>query len=271
MGYKKGDRPGEKIESIDFSPNIANENFSNFRIEWCRGKKVKFRKCNFASALIKNCYFHEAEFVDCNFTGCSFTESNFRNAKFVGCDLRYAVIRNSFFETKAIIDNLPEWENARRDLLRSARKNAESHGDVEGARLLLRAEMEASEEHWRCAVRGSTNYYREHYPKPWGVVSSFIKMWSFRAGKWFWGHGESPLRLTTTLLIWLSIWVLISSSWNVTRFDNAAPEILGAFLGVESPAHVSTLGRWAQLALTGSRFVFLGLFVTLFVRRFSRR
>lgn len=271
MSTELGERPGRKIEGRDFPALVEGEDFSNCRIEWCRGKSVEFRNCTFSSSLIRSCYFHKATFKSCDFTGASFVDSNFRRAKLISCDLKYAVLRGTQIEASQIVGNLPHWENAQRDLLRSARKNAEAMGDVEDVRQLLRAEMIASEEHWRSAYRGVTNYYREHYPGLGGRVGSFFRLWGVRVSRWFWGHGESPVRLLASFFLWVLGWAIYVDFkvQGLTLMDATVAVLSVILLGSHSATdHVTTL---VSLVLAASRFIFFGLFVTLVVRRFARR
>jgi hypothetical protein len=266
------ERPGKKIEAKDFRNPVVSEDFNNCRIEWCRGKGVEFQDCNFSSSLIRSCYFHKAVFKNCNFIGATFVDSNFRSAKFIGCDFSYAVFRGSQIEASEIVANLPHWENAQRDLLRSARKNAEAMGDVEDVRLLLRAEMIASEEHWRSASRAVTGYYRDHYPGCRGRVTGLIRLWAVRLGRWFWGHGESPGRLCFSFFLWVLAW---SSYLCVTNDDSSMYGAVSAVLAVillgDGASSGVIISDSVVLILAASRFLFFGLFVALIVRRFARR
>lgn len=272
MTLKLSDRPGQKIESKDLPKLVTNEDFSNCRIEWCRGKEVVFQDCNFSSSLIRSCYFHKAVFKNCDFTGAAFVDSNFRGAKLTGCDLKYAVFRGTQIDASQIVANLPHWENAQRDLLRSARKNAEAMGDAEDVRLLLRAEMTASEEHWRSALRAVTSYYRNHYPGWRGRVESFIRLWGVRLGRWFWGHGESPSRLALSFFFWVLTWsVYLRFSADATPIYGAVSAVLGVILLGNGGSSELSISGPVMLVLAASRFLFFGLFVTLVVRRFARR
>jgi hypothetical protein len=265
------DRPGRKIDSVSFSPEVTGEDFSNCRIEWARGKKVVFIKCNFSSSLIKLCYFHRAVFRDCDFTGCIITESNFRGAVFENCEFRYVTVRSTSIEVKQMLKNLPYWENSRRELLRGLRKNAESIGDVEDVRMCLKAEMDASAEHWRSAFRQVTPYFAMHYPGLKGRLTSLLKLIGIKAGKWFWGYGESPLRLLFSLFFWIVL-ACFFVSWPKlpSAFIDSFQQISSVMIGVQQGDALSMSG-WQKLVIVASRYVFLGLFATVFVRRFARR
>lgn len=270
MKTEMADRPGRRIEAKNFPPEVKGENFSDCRIEWCRAKKVVFIECDFSASLIKNCYFHRASFQNCRFVGCTITESNMRGATFAGCSFEYATFRSTYVDGRSILKNLPAWENARRELLRGLRKNAESIGDVEDVRMFLAAEMNASEEHWRSAYRQIDGYYVRHYEGLIrGRIVPFCRMLGTRIGRYFWGHGDSPLRLLISLVVWIAIAAALvkPSSWG--EYMLAAKEVFAIVLGL--PSRGIGVSEWLMMALAASRYLFLGLFATVFVRRFARR
>ncbi|MBD9435720.1 pentapeptide repeat-containing protein [Pseudoxanthomonas sp. PXM03] len=264
------ERPGRRIESIDFPSTVSDEDFSNCRLEWCRGKKVRFVNCKFSSALIKNCYFHRAEFIGCDFTGCTISESNLRGARFSQCDFKYSFIKSSPVEARQLLENLPHWENARREFLRYLRKNAESLGDVEDARAFLQKEMDASSEHWRSAQLQVQPYYRQHYPGWKGKISSSFKRAGIFVGKHFWGHGDSPFRL----IVWIVIWLLFSSAvisfFYKSDFKSSVEFVSSVMMGYQrSSTHIYPW--WISFVIAFSRFLFLGLLAAVLVRRYARR
>jgi hypothetical protein len=260
---------GEKIEAVDFGHEVSGQDFSNCRIEWCRGKRTSFKGCKFTHAVLRNCYLHQAHFENCDFTGCSFSETNLRGATFIGCDFRYASLRATAIEGKQILKNLPYWENARRELLRSLRKNAESLGDLEDVRRYLRAEMDASAEHWRSALRAVTPYYQSHYPGAHGKIAAATRLCGVKVSKWFWGYGESPTRLMSSTILW-SIFVTALVVHNFNAWPSALKFTWATLLGFHVDAGAS-VGFWFTLLIAASRYIFIGLFATVFVRRFARR
>lgn len=269
------DRPGTKIESQDFAAEVIGHDFNNSRIEWARGKDSHFQNCNFKSTLLKNCYFHRATFTNCIFTGSSIVDCNFRGAKFSGCTFEYAVIRNTAIESHQILQNLPVWENARRELLRVLRKNAEGQGDVEDVRRFLKSEMDASAEHWRSAYRQITPYYKEHYGSYAERLRSFGRFLGIKFGKFFWGHGDSPVRLASSLILWLSVCSClvqyVSDGACAFLSWNSIHRTLALFFGIPSASLASTPSEMLNLCIVASRYVFLSLFAAVLVRRFARR
>ncbi|WP_312914927.1 pentapeptide repeat-containing protein [Stenotrophomonas sp.] len=264
-------RPGDKVDAQEFSGEVKGRDFSNSRIEWCRAKGVSFVDCDFSSSLIKNCYFHRASFKNCKFVGCTIVESNMRGVSFASCDFEYATFRSVTLEAQAILRNLPSWANARRELLRGLRKNAESIGEVEDVRLFLAEEMRASEDHWRSALRKDQRYYAEHYS---GFIRGFvqpnIRLRGLQLGRLFWGHGDSPFRLLLNLFLWVIFAaIILVLDYSDLRFLSAMKSVVSVILGVSSGN--GPMPEWLVLALAASRFVFLSLFAAVFVRRFARR
>ena len=265
-------RPGEQISERQFEETAVGIDFNNCRLEWARGKKITFKKCNFSSSLIKNCYFHKAHFIECDFTGALFQDSNFRGATFDQCKFEYAQFRGTLIEANQLLKNLPSWENTRRELLRSLRKNAESIGEVEEVRRYFWCEMEAGIEHWRAASKGVAGYYLDHYPGPWGRFTSFYRWLVLVVSKWAWGHGDSPLKLVCSTLAWLVLLSFMAQPCidGSPEFIEILTSILATLLGVPL-TNTLALPQWVLLIAGASRYLFLGLFATVFVRRFARR
>ncbi|WP_456362395.1 pentapeptide repeat-containing protein [Xanthomonas arboricola] len=240
-------------------------------IEWCRAKKSFFKGCSFAHSQFKSCYFHQARFEDCNFSGCSFVESNFRGATFINCDFKYSTFKSTSIDARAVIKNRHAWPNASREVIRSLRKNAESLGDVDDVRMCLFAEMEASEEHWRNIKVRNQQYYSNKYSRLQSVVESRYRLLGLWLGRYLWGYGESPLRLliaTIALIITnaLARSLLIIDHPPISQSFIRTVDILLGINGF-SPA----FPLWWEALIVLSRYVTLGLFASVFMRRFSRR
>ncbi|WP_243295522.1 pentapeptide repeat-containing protein [Geothrix mesophila] len=267
-------RPGDKLESVDFQDTIINKDFSNFRIEWCRGKSIKFQNCNFHSALFRLCYFHKASFVNCDFTGSIFVDSNLRGATFEQCKFHYSQFKSTQVDLSQIEKNLPEWENCRRELLRNLRKNAESIGEVDDVRRAFALEMESAHEHWRNACKQPSQYYKSHYKGFQGKFYAWKNRISLLTQKYYWGYGESPLRLMFFTVLILLIFSLMLRPVNVVEKElNFYTKFTSLFL--------STLGGKSSILENRSqiflclfslfRLASIGLFAATVVRRLARR
>jgi hypothetical protein len=263
------------LEDVDFGPQVQSRDFRSCRLERVGGKKTCFIKCNFHSAIFKNCYFHQAVFVDCTFTGATILDTNFRSARFENCKFEYVTFRNTSIDVNQILSNLPSWENARRELLRILRKNAESQGDIEDVRRYLKEEMEASAEHWRSAYRQVSSYYVQHYNGFVRRADSFLRFAGIKFSKHFWGYGDSPLRLGIALALWLflcSIFVQYVDASNGLIVSAAAIfRTCAIFFGTNTGIRDALTGSLLEIGIVASRYVFLGLLTAVLVRRFARR
>lgn len=264
------DRLGTKIEAKEFPKENFGLDLSSSRIDWCRGKEVIFKNCNFSHSQIKNCYFHRSRFENCNFTGCVFLDSNFRGAIFINCDFKYAFFKGTLVDSHKVIANRHIWPNASRDLIRSLRKNAESLGDVEDARACLFAEMDASEEHWIQVKKGVTWYYTDHYTKIDKFIKAPYKLLGLRASRLVWGYGESPFRLVVSIALLLVANSLARSLvYEDPTFFDCLARTIEIFIG--TPGNNPEFPRWWTISIVFVRYFTIGLLASVIYRRFSRR
>lgn len=267
-----------RLDGVEFPMIVEGECFRLFRIEWSEGKSVEFRQCDFSRSLISRCYFHRAKFINCNFTGACFSDTNLRGAAFVQCKFEYAQFKNTLVDAGPMLDNMPAWENVRRELLRSLRKNAESIGEMADVRKYFYAEMDASAEHWRSAFRQTTGYYKQHYSGWSSSLNSLMKLTTLKISKWFWGYGDSPAKLLTSVTVWVLLLSIVLSSvldaphggWNATQSSHLCANTWLVFLGVSSPLSAE-LDSWLLALIHLSRYVFLGLLASVAIRRYTRR
>lgn len=264
---------GQKLEAQNFTDTVSAENFASATIEWMRGKQITFRDCDFSHSLVKSSYFHRATFIRCKFVGTAFVDTNLRGAKFEWCDFEYATFRNTPVLVREVLKNAPNWENARRELARSLRKNYDALGDVDSAREAFFAEMEASCEHWRSAARGVTQYYIGHYQTMARLIAG-LRYVSLTFSRWTWGYGESPLRLAISILVLnvlLALALVRDTGCSNLPMLQALSLQLQTFLGAVDPASTCKPSPGFMALETFCRLVTLGLVGTLVVRRFAGR
>lgn len=268
------DRPGGKIDGKDFPEHIIGQNYSGNRIEWCRGKAVKFENCNFHSTMFRLCYFHKALFVNCDFTGAIFIDSNFRGAVFDGCRFYYTQFRSTQIDLDQIKNNLPEWENCRRELLRNLRKNAESIGEIDDVRAAFYLEQESAHEHWRNACKRPSQYFKSHYKGFSGQFYAWKNRIALYLQKYYWGYGESPSRLLISTVVIVFIFAFSLQPVNdvelsMNYFEKSIA-LLSYIAGGKSFI-IENRSNFFIIVLNLFKFVSIGLFATMIVRRFARR
>jgi len=273
------DRPVNIIVNKYFKNSITSINFQHHVFRDTGAKKLVFKNCDFSFCLLERAYFHACEFIDCKFIGARFVDCNFRNARFEGCQFEYSIFKSTLISHHQILKNLSPWPNVRRELLRTLRINAESIGDAEAVKEYVREELSASREHLKKARDGKESYYAKKYKGFHAKLTIYgHSIWS-----WFdwhlWGHGEYPAKILRTIII-----ILIFSTLHLLFNDQTFSvnltisniislsmkyflESAFVFVGVipdEFPDIVAAL-----LSLT--RYVSLGLFISVLYKRLARR
>lgn len=272
----------EKINRSEFA-NYTDQNFSGMRIEDLNGSKRTFENCDFSASYIARGYFRDAHFNKCMFIGCRITETNFRETRFTQCDFRYTIFDRCLLPVKELISNLPQWPNVRRELIQNLRANVRAVGDFNADHLLLQYELEAERDHWRKARKQEESYYQKKYGSLRDQLRSRFNSAILACDAWFWGHGFSFLRLTTstvaTLLILISALFLdsyccsdtktLAQIWNDLRMS--ASQTLSLY--IDLPDVNTDLVKqhwWFSTIVVMLRYVSLGLFITCFYRRLAR-
>jgi hypothetical protein len=272
-------KPVHVLQDVFFTISIEGKSFQHFQIKNAGAKELKFENCDFRYCTFERAYFHKCQFVKCNFTGSRFIDSNFRGASFDGCDFEYTTFKSTLIDGYELLRNLPAWPNARRELLRNLRLNAESIGDGKSAKIFVREELAASREHLKKARQAKEKYYASKYrslPKRVQVYWQSLAVWV----DWhLWGHGEYPWRLLRTIMLGLvlaGLYRVIGDSQitgGLSIKETAAAsvthllDVIKVFVGVVPDTFPSGLA--ATLSLF--RYIMLGLFISVLYKRLSRR
>lgn len=272
-------KPIQVLRDVFMTSSVQGQPFQHFQFINTGAKDIKFEGCDFRYSSFDRAYFHGCQFVNCKFVGARFVDCNFRGASFDGCDFEYTTFKSTLIDGHELLRNLPAWPNARRELLRNLRLNAESIGDAKSAKIFVREELAASREHLKKARQGKEKYYAQKY----GTATKRAQIYWQSLSVWvdwhLWGHGEYPWRLLRTIIIGLVLAGgyrildsgLITGSMPVgSAFSMALThflEVTQSFLGV-IPSGFPT-GLAAVLSLF--RYIMLGLFISVLYKRLSRR
>jgi hypothetical protein len=256
-----------KIEDKEFGGDVENGNFELYLFSRVSAKERTFRKASFQFSIFENCYFRKCHFADCNFIGAQFLSSNLRDCTFNGCKFDYSRFNATLAPHAILTRNLPDFENLARDLARSLRINYGQLGDVDGVNLAINTELHATRTHLWKAARSKEAYYRAKYQGlnrlkahwEWGryIVLDFI-----------WGNGESVLKVLRSIALTDALIALI-----LRMSGEAFPSCLllasSLFFGVGT----SKTDHYAVVACLAafSRFVLLGLFISVLTKRLGRR
>lgn len=252
------DMSGEELENIVFTRSVAI--------------KRKFTRVSFKYCVFDNCYFRDCVFDACDFTGCKFISSNLNGSAFVECKLQYVVFERTIVDLLSMIDSLPCEENLRAKLLRTLRMNFQQQGDAASVNKAISLELEATQTHLKKSWLSSDEYYRKKYP---GLkkIGKFGEWAIFRSLDFIWGNGESAKKLCRTTLI---VFLLISI-WEIFRLTdvNNFKEVINCF--IKSPSiffgviKSNNYDEWALTLIYFLRLVAFGLFMSILIKRISRR
>jgi hypothetical protein len=179
------------IERADF----ANCTFANVRF-----KKVRLSHSTFLHCIFIGCYFRRATFVNTSFVGCRFIDCEFPYVAINSCDFRYATFKGCCIPYSEIQYSLPTEPNLRENLARNLTVEASHLGVIDEARKFRVCEIRALEENLLAAVRGQSQWYRDHYH---GVrrTQAALKLCRSYADRLLWGYGERPWVLIRNFLV----------------------------------------------------------------------
>lgn len=235
-------------------------------------KDKMFTNVDFSFSFFDNCYMRNCKFEGCNFTGTKFKECNLNNSRFNNCKFEYAVFDKTFVEPDILDMNCPGHENLKLRFARTLRINYQQLGDARSANKAISVELAASEEHLKKAAFGNDRYYRDKYRG----ANRALAVWHFFEFKFFdyvWGNGENFIKLIRFLA--LMMLVILLSELCCFRTITSIPDILSTlydvpaiFLGVKVGLDRPSL-YVSSIALT--RLLLMGLFLSVIIRRFSRR
>ena len=246
--------------------------FRNYQFQRLVASKKRFTDCDFSYSEFDSAYLRNCTFDSCRFIGCKFTNSNLRGSKFVGCIFDYAQFSHTYIEDEILDTGIPGQENLQQIFARSLRINFHQIGDSIAANKAIKIELEATRIHLYKAWRSRESYYRKKYP---GIrrVKMFIEWLEFVSLDFFWGNGESPLKLLRSLaivvlLIALGDIYMHGNIFSISNYSSSllrAPEIL---LGISKPKDFSGL---ALAGITTLRYILIACLVSILIKRLSRR
>jgi hypothetical protein len=234
-------------------------------------KGRSFTNVDFKYSIFESCYFRDCVFKDCNFTGCKFSSSNFRGSCFSNCKFDYASFDKTFVEPEILENSCPGFENLKLHFARSLRINYQSLGDAASVNRAMALELQATGIHLHKSWSSTEAYYRSKYQ---GVqrLRMFFRWFGFRFMDLIWGNGESAVKLlrATFALIVVMATIHLFVFKQTTLFDafraiGYMPQVL---LGVGSPE--AYFGWYLALILL-IRLILFGLFMSILIKRFSRR
>lgn len=262
----------KKEEDISFKRNMDYEKLENRVFVRPVGMRKKFEHVAFNYTIFEHAYFRQCEFVNCSFVGCKFLSSNFSGSKFSGCDFKYAIFERTLIDVDSLIRSVPQEDNLKAAFLRNLRVNFQQQGDVKSVNYVVSEELKAHGNFLKNAAFSGQEYYRKKY-NGMNRVRKAQEYLTFSALSLIWGNGESIMRLFLSLVTFLLLMSVFLSSLSATEFSlegywscvKMSPEI---FFGIKK---IDDSHDGVYTFITIVRLIYFGLFMSVLVKRLSRR
>ncbi len=261
-----------KIEDHWLKADINEAKLRNGLFIRLVGKKKRVTNVDFTYSIFDGCYFRNCVFDSCNFTGCRFVGCNLTGSSFIGCVFEYANFERTLVEDEILQAGPESRENLKLKFARTLRTNFQQIGNVKAANLAIKIELEATEVHLRKAWMSNEKYYREKYVGR-HRIGAFCEWLGFKTLDVVWGNGESALKLARSVLVVFGVMTLVDvvtfkDVSALGSYGNSLVEMPQIFLGTLTPQFYTK----AYLAgITFLRFIALGLFMSIIIKRFNRR
>lgn len=253
------------ISEKEFDGEVSNVSFEKYVFRNVSAVERIFTKVTFNFVIFDDCYFRNCKFIDCHFIGAQFKGSSFRGSEFPGSKFDYARFSNTIITTQLIERNLPGYENVALEFAQGLRVNFGQIGDVRGVNKAIIAELAATKVHLKKAAWSRESWYREKYRGLARLrsVGEHLSFWCF---DFTWGNGESLFKLSRFIL--LTLVLLAITVWTIgTPIEQATAEAISLFIGVSKKIYSYYL---AEIAFV-MRYLLFGMFVSVLVKRLSRR
>jgi hypothetical protein len=250
---------------------VSGVDLSNRIFERVSAKKVRFENVDFRYCVFDGCYLRLCAFDSCDFTGCRFVGSSFYGSTFEGCKFDYAVFERTLIDSDILDTCCPPYENLKLRFARTLRTNYQSLGDSDAVNKAILVELHATRIHLSKAWRSNESYYRKKYAGVARIKALFMWM-RFVLSDGIWGNGESAANLARTALVLLVLiagldTLLTRNAMLVADWASALVDAPQVFLGTKQPNYPGLIIAFIVL----TRYVMLGLFVSVLVRRYARR
>lgn len=259
------------IVDHEWVENLHDANLTDHVFQRVSAKKIRFANVNFKYCTFDSCYLRECVFDSCDFTGCRFVGSNFHRSTFSDCRFDYAAFERTLIESDILDSCSPQHENLKQRFARTLRTNYQALGDSEAVNKAILVELAATRVHLNKTWRSSEAYYRQKYAGLERVLA-FLRWSQFVVMDALWGNGERASRLVRTSIALLILVAAVDTfvrrtPTSVADWWSAMVDALQALIGTGTPPYSGPI--LAILAL--ARYVLLGLFVSILVRRLARR
>ena len=244
-----------------------NTPFRNYLFQRLIAKEVRFEEVDFSYTIFDTCYMRKCAFVNCNFTGCRFVASNLYGSAFDGCKFDYSVFERTLVDGEILNVGFPGHENLKLRFARTLRMNFQSLGDSDSTNKAIKLELAATEDHLRKCWNSSESYYRAKY-RGWKRIETLVSWLNFKVWDFVWGNGESLWKLGRAVAGALLIMALVNVRLTATGYAESLWHAPAVFFGIKNPAEYPDIYLASIIAL---RLLAVGLFLSIIIKRFSRR
>ena len=263
------DHKKEKIEDKEFSKDVSDYDYSKkvFLRVFAVGKT--FTKVNFSQTDISSCYFRNCRFTKCDFTGTVFKDSYMKGSTFPESILKYTTFSGSQLDETILDNSLPAEENLARDLVRNLRVNFTQVGNYKAVNKAASIEIKLTGIHLHKAAYSREAYYRgKDIYKGFGQVKAVLSHAKWKFLDLLWGNGESLFKICMSSLVFMLFVLFIIFMASTASFSDTAISVFYNFWGVKSDLDIA---RPYIVLLTVIRLLFFSLFVSVLVKRLSKR
>ena len=132
--------------------------------------------------------------------GCKFIDCEFPRVAVQGCDFRYSRFSRCVLPYAEIELSLPQEPNLREELSRNLALEASRVGQAEDAKAFRLCQIRSREEDLRAAMKGDSQWYREHYDALRRIGAGVSLTFSV-LNRWLWGYGEKVTVLLRNSII----------------------------------------------------------------------
>lgn len=257
----------QKIENKEFYGEVVDESYLQHALSQVYAKSILFKNVSFKQANLTGCYFRNCRFINCDFTGATIKESNFRGSTFTNCKFSYTFWEKTFIDEQFLESCLPSEENLSRDLVRALRVNFAQIGNYVAVNRAAALEVALTGSHLYNAAYSSQAYYRNKY-KGLERLNNAVGHLKWKFLDLLWGNGESLLKIILSGIVFIAIMSLwLNAILDSTSLMSSLSLSLQGFWGMGAPI----IPPVTAVVFTVARYVFLGLFMAILVKRLSRR
>lgn len=260
-----------KLEDKKIDGDVSNVALINHLFVRCAAKARQFTNVDFKYSIFDTCYLRGCSFNSCDFTGCRFIGTSLHGSSFTGCKFDYAIFERTIVANDLLDTSCPGTENLTMRFARTLRMNYQQLGDIQSANKAMKVELAATEVHLHKAWRSKEAYYRHKY-KGWKRVEVWGQWVGFKVLDSVWGNGETVGKLLRAVLIVLVLMFLCGLAFgDPTKgesYGSAFFRTPAVFLGTATP---NNYPQWYLTIVLMIRLIAFGFFMSVIIRRFSRR